>query len=40
MTQRFFGGGTISAAAMQAAETVARVEIEAVARGFATEPLA
>jgi len=35
MTQRFFAGGAISAAAMKAAETVARVEIEAVARGFA-----
>ena len=35
MTQRFFAGGAISGAAMRAAETVARVEIEAVARGFA-----
>src|SRR5258705_47836 len=34
MTQRFFPDGAITAAAMQAAETEARVEIEAVARGF------
>jgi len=34
MTQRFFGDGTITESAMRAAETVARVEIEAVARNF------
>jgi len=34
MTQRFFPLGEITAAAMEAAETVARVEIEAIARGF------
>jgi exopolyphosphatase / guanosine-5'-triphosphate,3'-diphosphate pyrophosphatase len=35
MTHRFFAGGEITAAAMDAAETEARVEIEAIARGFA-----
>ena len=34
MTQRFFGDGTITAAAFDAAETVARVEIEAIAGAF------
>jgi len=34
MTQRFFANGSITARAMQAAETEARVEIEAVARSF------
>jgi exopolyphosphatase/guanosine-5'-triphosphate,3'-diphosphate pyrophosphatase len=34
MTQRFFADGAITASAMQAAETEARVEIEAIARGF------
>jgi len=34
MTQRFFADGEISAAALDAAETAARVEIEAVAREF------
>ena len=34
MTQRFFPDGAITASAMQAAETEARVEIEAIARGF------
>jgi exopolyphosphatase/guanosine-5'-triphosphate,3'-diphosphate pyrophosphatase len=35
MTQRFFGDGAITAAALDAAETVARVEIEAIAGAFA-----
>jgi exopolyphosphatase/guanosine-5'-triphosphate,3'-diphosphate pyrophosphatase len=34
MTQRFFADGEITAAGMEAAETVARVEIEAIARAF------
>jgi exopolyphosphatase/guanosine-5'-triphosphate,3'-diphosphate pyrophosphatase len=34
MTQRFFGDGAITAAALDAAETVARVEIEAIAGAF------
>jgi exopolyphosphatase/guanosine-5'-triphosphate,3'-diphosphate pyrophosphatase len=34
MTQRFFGNGTITAAALDAAETVARAEIEAIAGMF------
>jgi len=34
MTQQFFGGGTIAPGALDAAETVARVEIEAIAREF------
>ena len=34
MTQRFFGDGTITAAALDAAETVARAEIEAIAGAF------
>jgi exopolyphosphatase/guanosine-5'-triphosphate,3'-diphosphate pyrophosphatase len=34
ITQRFFGDGAITEGAMRAAETVARVEIEAVARNF------
>jgi exopolyphosphatase/guanosine-5'-triphosphate,3'-diphosphate pyrophosphatase len=36
-TQRFFPQGTITAAAMDAAETVARAEIEAIAGGFGPE---
>jgi exopolyphosphatase/guanosine-5'-triphosphate,3'-diphosphate pyrophosphatase len=35
MTQRFFADGAITAAAMNAAETVAHAEIEAIALGFA-----
>jgi exopolyphosphatase/guanosine-5'-triphosphate,3'-diphosphate pyrophosphatase len=34
MTQRFFGDGTITPAALDAAETVARAEIEAIAGAF------
>lgn len=34
MSQRFFGGGVLSAAAFAAAETAARAEIEAIAREF------
>jgi exopolyphosphatase/guanosine-5'-triphosphate,3'-diphosphate pyrophosphatase len=34
LTQRFFRDGTITAAALDAAETVARVEIEAIAGAF------
>ena len=34
MTQRFFPEGEITRAGLDAAETVARVEIEAIARGF------
>ena len=34
MTQRFFAGGAIAPGALDAAETVARVEIEAIAREF------
>ena len=34
MTQRFFGDGRITAAAFDAAETLARVEIEAIAGAF------
>ena len=34
MTQQFFGGGTIAPGALDAAETVARVEIEAIAHQF------
>ncbi len=34
MTQRFFGDGRLSAAAFAAADTVARAEVEAIARDF------
>jgi len=34
MTQRFFGDGTITATSLDAAETVARAEIEAIAGAF------
>ena len=34
ITQRYFAHGAITAAAMEAAETEARAEIEAIARGF------
>src|SRR5437867_6117488 len=37
MTQRFFADGAITAAALDGAETAARVEIEAVAREFGPE---
>lgn len=36
VTQRFFRDGTITAAALDAAETVARSEVEAIARAFAS----
>ena len=40
MTQRFFPDGMVTAAAFDAAETAARVEIEAIAGDFGAESLA